>query len=66
MNLDILAFAAHPDDVEISCGGTLIKYQQMGKKIGIVDLTQGELGTRGSKEKDEKKQRMLLFHLACQ
>ena len=51
MNLDILAFAAHPDDVEISCGGTLIKYQQMGKKIGIVDLTQGELGTRGSSEK---------------
>lgn len=51
MNIDILAFAAHPDDVEISCGGTLIKYQQMGKKIGIVDLTQGELGTRGSSEK---------------
>ena len=64
MKLDILAFAAHPDDVEISCGGTLIKYQQMGKKIGIVDLTQGELGHAEAKKKDERKQRMLLFHLA--
>lgn len=48
MKLDILAFAAHPDDVEISAGATLLKYAKEGKKIGIVDLTLGELGTRGS------------------
>lgn len=46
--LDILAFAAHPDDVELSCGGTLIKHIAMGYSVGIVDLTQGELGTRGT------------------
>ena len=50
MKLDILAFAAHPDDVEISSGGTLLKYISEGKKIGVVDLTKGELGTRGSAE----------------
>ncbi|MFM7595780.1 MAG: bacillithiol biosynthesis deacetylase BshB1, partial [Flavobacteriales bacterium] len=48
MNIDILAFGAHPDDVEISCGGTLLRYANEGKRIVIVDLTQGELGTRGS------------------
>lgn len=48
MNLDILAFAAHPDDVEISAAGTLMKYAALDKKIGIVDLTEGELGTRGN------------------
>lgn len=48
MNIDILAFGAHPDDVEISCGGTLLHYRNEGKKLAIVDLTQGELGTRGS------------------
>jgi len=46
--LDILAFGAHPDDVEISAAGTLLKYASEGKKIGIVDLTEGELGTRGT------------------
>lgn len=46
--LDILAFAAHPDDVELSCAGTLMKYIATGKKVGIVDLTQGELGSRGT------------------
>ena len=50
MKLDILAFGAHPDDVEISAGGTLLKYISEGKKVGIVDLTKGELGTRGSAE----------------
>jgi bacillithiol biosynthesis deacetylase BshB1 len=50
MKLDILAFAAHPDDVELSAGGTLMKQIQKGKKVGIVDLTQGELGSRGTKE----------------
>lgn len=48
MKLDILAFGAHPDDVELSCSGTLAKEISLGKKVGIVDLTQGELGTRGS------------------
>ena len=48
MNIDILAFGAHPDDVEISCGGTLLRYAGEGKQVAIVDLTQGELGTRGS------------------
>ncbi|MBL0341942.1 MAG: bacillithiol biosynthesis deacetylase BshB1 [Bacteroidetes bacterium] len=50
MKLDILAFAAHPDDIELSCSGTIIKHISLGLKIGIVDLTQGELGTRGSSE----------------
>ena len=48
MTLDILAFAAHPDDVELSASGTLLHYAAQGKKIGIIDLTEGELGTRGS------------------
>ncbi|MBX7225627.1 MAG: bacillithiol biosynthesis deacetylase BshB1 [Chitinophagales bacterium] len=48
MKLDILAFAAHPDDVELACSATVIKHIQIGKKVGIVDLTRGELGTRGS------------------
>ena len=49
-HLDILAFGAHPDDVELSCAGTILKEIASGKKIGIVDLTRGELGTRGSAE----------------
>lgn len=48
MKLDILAIAAHPDDVELCSSGTLIKHVQLGYKVGIVDLTQGELGTRGN------------------
>ena len=48
MKLDILAFGAHPDDVELSAGATLLKYAEEGKTIGIVDLTEGELGTRGN------------------
>jgi bacillithiol biosynthesis deacetylase BshB1 len=48
--LDILAIAAHPDDVEISAGGTILKSIEQGKTVGIVDLTRGELGTRGSGE----------------
>jgi bacillithiol biosynthesis deacetylase BshB1 len=54
MKLDILAFGAHPDDVEISAGATLLRYAREGKKIGIIDLTEGELGTRGSIEKRYK------------
>jgi bacillithiol biosynthesis deacetylase BshB1 len=48
MKLDILAFGAHPDDVELSCSATIAKEISLGKKVGIVDLTRGELGTRGS------------------
>lgn len=55
MKLDILAIGAHPDDVEMSCGGTLAKEIANGKKAGILDLTRGELGTRGSAEiRDEE------------
>lgn len=48
--LDILAFGVHPDDVELGCAGTLLMAIAEGKKVGIVDLTRGELGTRGSAE----------------
>ncbi|MFC5683040.1 bacillithiol biosynthesis deacetylase BshB1 [Flavobacterium sp. MAHUQ-51] len=48
MKLDILAFGAHPDDVELGCAGTILKEVSLGKKVGIIDLTRGELGTRGS------------------
>jgi bacillithiol biosynthesis deacetylase BshB1 len=48
MKLDILAIGVHPDDVELSCSGTLLKAIEEGKKIGILDLTRGELGTRGN------------------
>ncbi len=50
MNLDVLAIAAHPDDVELTCGGTLLKMAQRGYKTGILDLTAGEMGTRGTPE----------------
>ena len=50
MKLDILAFGAHPDDVELGCGGTIAKEISKGKKVGIIDLTRGELGTRGTAE----------------
>jgi bacillithiol biosynthesis deacetylase BshB1 len=48
--LDILAFGAHPDDVELSCAGTLLAEVAHGRKVGVVDLTEGELGTRGTPE----------------
>ncbi|MFD2823830.1 bacillithiol biosynthesis deacetylase BshB1 [Lacinutrix iliipiscaria] len=50
MKLDILAFGAHPDDVELGCGGTIAKEIANGKTVGIIDLTRGELGTRGTAE----------------
>jgi len=50
MKLDILAIGAHPDDVELSCAATIAKEISLGKKVGILDLTRGELGTRGSAE----------------
>ncbi|MBD0822453.1 bacillithiol biosynthesis deacetylase BshB1 [Aestuariibaculum marinum] len=55
MKLDILAIGAHPDDVELGCGATLAKEVANGKKVGIIDLTRGELGTRGTAEtRDEE------------
>jgi N-acetylglucosamine malate deacetylase 1 len=50
MKLDLLAIAAHPDDVELTCGGTLLKMAKRGYKTGILDLTAGEMGTRGTPE----------------
>jgi bacillithiol biosynthesis deacetylase BshB1 len=50
MKLDILAVGVHPDDVELSCSGTLLKHIVLGKTVGILDLTRGELGTRGNAE----------------
>src|SRR6185436_6718337 len=50
MSVDILAIAAHPDDVEQSCGGTLIKMVEKGYRAGILDLTAGDMGTRGTPE----------------
>ena len=52
--LDILAFGAHPDDVELGCGGTIIKELNAGRSVGIIDLTRGELGTRGTAEIRDK------------
>jgi bacillithiol biosynthesis deacetylase BshB1 len=57
MKLDILAFGAHPDDVELSASGTLISHIRKGFKCGIVDLTRGELGTRGNAEIREQEAR---------
>lgn len=54
MKVDILAFGAHPDDVELGCGGTIAKMISEGKTIAIVDLTRGELGTRGTEETRKK------------
>jgi bacillithiol biosynthesis deacetylase BshB1 len=50
MKLDILVFASHPDDAELSCSGTIALHVNKGRKVGVIDLTQGELGTRGTTE----------------
>ncbi|MCV9386499.1 bacillithiol biosynthesis deacetylase BshB1 [Reichenbachiella ulvae] len=50
MKLDVLVFAAHPDDSELSCGGTILSLIAQGKKVGVVDFTRGEMGTRGTPE----------------
>jgi bacillithiol biosynthesis deacetylase BshB1 len=54
MKLDILVFGAHPDDAELGAGGTIAKEVSRGKKVGIIDLTRGELGTRGSADIRDK------------
>lgn len=53
-HLDILAFAAHPDDTELSCSGTLAAHISRGKKVGIIDMTRGEMGTRGTSDQREE------------
>jgi N-acetylglucosamine malate deacetylase 1 len=58
MTLDILAIAAHPDDVELTCGGTLLKSAELGYKTGILDLTAGEMGTRGTRETRAKEAKL--------
>ena len=50
MSVDVLAIAAHPDDVEQTCGGTMIKMAEAGYRTGVLDLTAGDMGTRGSPE----------------
>lgn len=54
MKLDLLVFAVHPDDAELGCSGTILKHIALGKKVGIVDFTRGELGTRGTVETRDK------------
>lgn len=54
MKLDILVFASHPDDAELGAGATIAKMVDLGKKVGVIDLTRGELGTRGTPETREK------------
>jgi Uncharacterized proteins, LmbE homologs len=58
-SVDILAVGAHPDDVELSAAGTILKEIDLGKKVAIVDLTEGQLGSRGTLKQDMKKQLML-------
>ena len=58
MKLDVLAFGAHPDDVELGCGGTLAKSVAEGKNVGIVDLTKGEMATRGTPQIREKESQL--------
>ena len=50
MKVDILAIGVHPDDVELACSGTLLRHIDEGKSVGLLDLTRGELGTRGTPE----------------
>jgi N-acetylglucosamine malate deacetylase 1 len=63
MKLDLLAFGVHPDDIELSCAGTLLVEKINGKKVGIVDLTRGELGTRGTAQtrKEESENSALIL-----
>ena len=58
MKLDILAFGSHPDDVELGCAATIAKEISLGKKVGIIDLTKGELGTRGTVETRDEEAKM--------
>ncbi|MCJ0743749.1 bacillithiol biosynthesis deacetylase BshB1 [Pedobacter montanisoli] len=57
MKLDILVLAVHPDDAELGCSGTILKHIALGKKVGIVDFTRGELGTRGTAQTRDEESR---------
>jgi bacillithiol biosynthesis deacetylase BshB1 len=63
MNLDVLAIAAHPDDVEQTCGGTLIRMAEMGYRTGVLDLTAGDMGTRGTPEQRVSESELAGRHL---
>jgi bacillithiol biosynthesis deacetylase BshB1 len=65
MKLDILAFGAHPDDVELGAGGILATHAKAGKKVGIVDLTRGEMGTRGTPELRDEEAKEAAKILGC-
>jgi LmbE family N-acetylglucosaminyl deacetylase len=65
MKLDLLAIAAHPDDVELTCGGTLLKAAEQGYRTGILDLTAGEMGTRGTPETRRKEASRIARISAC-
>ncbi|MBK6264220.1 bacillithiol biosynthesis deacetylase BshB1 [Marivirga sp. S37H4] len=67
MKLDLLAFAAHPDDTELSCAGTLALHASLGDKVGVIDFTEGEMGTRGTpalrRKEAEKSAEILGLHV---
>ncbi|HEV3201301.1 MAG TPA: bacillithiol biosynthesis deacetylase BshB1 [Bryobacteraceae bacterium] len=63
MSLDVLAIAAHPDDVEQTCGGTLIRMAEMGYRTGVLDLTAGDMGTRGTPEQRVAESEVAARHL---
>ncbi|SPE32782.1 LmbE family protein [Candidatus Sulfopaludibacter sp. SbA6] len=63
MNLDALAIAAHPDDVEQTCGGTLIRMAEMGYRTGVLDLTAGDMGTRGTPEQRVEESQVAARHM---
>ena len=67
MELDVLAFGAHRDDIELTCGGTMIKLENQGYKTGIIDLTAGEMGTRGSagERAEEAEQAAKILRVQC-
>jgi bacillithiol biosynthesis deacetylase BshB1 len=66
MSLDVLAIAAHPDDVEQTCGGTLIRMAEMGYRTGVLDLTAGDMGTRGTPEQRVAESEVAARHLLLQ
>ena len=64
LKLDILVLSVHPDDAELGCSGTILKHIALGYKVGIVDLTRGELGTRGTAEiRDREAAALSLIHI---
>ena len=63
MNVDVLVFGAHPDDAELTMGGTIAKFSYNSIKVGIIDLTRGELGTRGTPEIRQKEAFQAAIHL---